>query len=272
MQVFDTTRGVGRRNDDHLELLDTAGMSLYDLVVDELLNTLATATVTGRLLLADASFRSPVRPARLFQVGLNYHSHLDEIGIDAPQTPPFGKSETGASLSEPGATILLPFDAPTQVDHECEIAVVIGAPARNVLAVNAWSVIAGLTSCNDVSARDIQRAGLAKGEMTAGKLLPGFKPFGPGLIVGDEAQQTLTLSLAVNGETRQSSDTADMVFSICQIIELLSAQETLVPGDVIITGSPAGVGIFSGKFLSDGDVVDIFLGQLPALRNTFSKG
>jgi 2-keto-4-pentenoate hydratase/2-oxohepta-3-ene-1,7-dioic acid hydratase in catechol pathway len=108
--------------------------------------------------------------------------------------------------------------------------------------------------------------------MTAGKLLPGFKPFGPGLISADEAHGTLKIGLTVNGESRQQSDSSDMVFSIPQLVELITASQPLVPGDVIITGSPAGVGIFSGRFLNSGDVVEITLGEMPPLCNTFMKG
>jgi 2-keto-4-pentenoate hydratase/2-oxohepta-3-ene-1,7-dioic acid hydratase in catechol pathway len=271
MQFFQTVEGVCRRKGETLEVLETNGASLYETIVSGYFASLATAPVRTTIQLSDAVFRSPVEPARLFQVGLNYHSHLDEIGIDAPASPPFSETEIGDALGQPGSTILLPRAAPDQVDHECEIAIVIGSQARDVAARNAWDVIAGVTACNDVSARDLQRAGLAKGFMAAGKLLRGFKPFGSGLIAGDEARNVLPLSLAVNGEVRQDSTSDDMVFSIPQIVELISANHQLAPGDVIITGSPAGVGIFSGRFLVAGDVVEIFLGELPPLRNTFEK-
>jgi 2-keto-4-pentenoate hydratase/2-oxohepta-3-ene-1,7-dioic acid hydratase in catechol pathway len=271
MQFFQTTIGVCRRNGAELEVLETGGVSLYETVVSGTFASLRDAQPIASMALSSVTFRSPVEPTRLFQVGLNYHSHLEEIGIDAPERPPFSETEIGTALGQPGETISMPAFAPDQVDHECEIAIVIGTHASNVIALNAWTVIAGVTACNDVSARDLQRAGLAKGEMTAGKLLPGFKPFGPGLITGEEAQGVLKIGLTVNGETRQQSDSSDMVFSIPQLIELVSASHPLVPGDVIITGSPAGVGIFSGRFLNSGDVVEINLGDMPPLSNTFMK-
>jgi 2-keto-4-pentenoate hydratase/2-oxohepta-3-ene-1,7-dioic acid hydratase in catechol pathway len=272
MQLFQTDRGVARRRDDILEVLDTSGRTLYDLILSESLASLNDASITSSGPLHEAVFLSPVLPERLFQVGLNYHSHLKEIGIGAPETPRFAVSDLGDSLGAPDGIVTFPTDAPDQIDHECEIAIVIAHHATAVKAIDAWSVIAGLTACNDISARDVQRVGLARGEMTAGKLLAGFKPFGPGLIAGVEAHGLQTMSLTVNGEQRQDTDTDDMVFSIASIIEVISAQQPLVPGDVIITGSPAGVGFFSGKYLVDGDVVEIFLGDLPPLRTTFTKG
>jgi 2-keto-4-pentenoate hydratase/2-oxohepta-3-ene-1,7-dioic acid hydratase in catechol pathway len=272
VQLFTTTEGLGRRNGDQLELLDGAD-DLDVIIRTGAIDWARTATVRAVVDLASATFRAPVRPTRLIQVGLNYHSHLAEIGRPALDKPMYGITEVGDALSGPGAVITFPADDADQVDHECEIALVIGSEAHEVRSADAWSVIAGVTACNDVSARGLQRAGMAAGNFGAGKMLPGFKPLGPGLLTTDEVRDgLLTMQLTVNGELRQKTDLSDMVFSIPHLIEVITADHTLVPGDVVMTGSPAGVGFFSGKYLHDGDVVEITVGTLPPLRNTFRKG
>jgi 2-keto-4-pentenoate hydratase/2-oxohepta-3-ene-1,7-dioic acid hydratase in catechol pathway len=213
MQLFQTKNGVGRRIGQDLELLETEGKSLYELICSGSLASLKTARVTSVVPLQGTAFESPVAPSRLFMVGLNYQSHLDEIGIDAPEQPPFSVADIGDALGEPDGLVTFPSDAPDQVDHECEVAIVIGSNASRISATDAWNVIAGVTGCNDVSARDLQRAGFARGELMGGKLLPGFKPFGPGLLIGNDAASTLSLKLTVNGECRQESDTDDMIYS-----------------------------------------------------------
>lgn len=266
-----TTDGIARRDGDTLLLLDTELTDLHQAIVDGQLDGLDEAPVRDRIALEDATFLAPVRPQRLGQVGLNYRSHLEEVGAPEPERMIFAVSDCAAAVGGPDTVIHFPADAPDKVDHECEIAVVIGRTASNVPADEAWSVVAGITACNDVSARDLQREGIAKGDVGAGKMLPGFKPLGPGLITVDEVNSgPITISLSVNGVERQRADTSEMVFSIPEIIATMTAAHTLEPGDVVITGSPAGVGAFAGRFLADGDVVEISVGDLPPLRNTFA--
>lgn len=272
MQLFTTDLGIERRIDgDRLELVETPHTSVWTALTAGAIDDVMVAPGAATRPIIEARFETPVRPTRLFQVGLNYLTHIEEIGLAVPERPMWAVTEVGEALAGPEDQIRLPPEAPEAVDHECEIAVVVGRRARRVAVGDAWDVIAGVTACNDVSARDLQRAGLAKGELTAGKLLPGFKPFGPGLLTADEASAgPLRLRLSVNGEVRQDSDSDDMIFSIPEIIELLTADQELEPGDVIITGSPAGVGFFNERFLGDGDVVEVHLADLPPLRNTFT--
>lgn len=272
MQLFQTTRGVARRRGPVLELL--GGLDdLPALLATGSLGSVAEAGVVDEIALPDAVLLAPVRPGRLFQVGLNYASHLAEVGLTAPDRPIFAVADAADSVSGPDAVVLLPPDHPDHVDHECEVAVVIGAPAAGVTAASAWSVIAGVTAADDVTARDVQRDGLAAGDRVAGKMLPGFTPLGPGLLTADEAAAgPLLMRLTVNGETRQETDTAEMVFGIPELVAAVSAERPLVPGDVILTGSPAGAGFTTGRYLRPGDVVEITLGPLPPLRTTFEKG
>ncbi len=147
-----------------------------------------------------------------------------------------------------------------------------GAVARRAGAVlevlAGFDSLAGLTACNDVTARALQRAGLRNGDVTAGKMLPGFTPFGPGLLIVDELRaRRLTIELAVNDEMRQSAEANQMIFSIPELIDAISHAHGLRPGDVIMTGSPAGVGSATGTYLAPGDVVTVTVAPLPSLRN-----
>jgi 2-keto-4-pentenoate hydratase/2-oxohepta-3-ene-1,7-dioic acid hydratase in catechol pathway len=272
VQYFMTTQGIARRDGESLHLVDTTMTDLHQAIVDGGLEALAQAPVRDTIALEDATLLAPVRPARLGQVGLNYRSHLEEVGAPEPERMIYTVSDCSGAIGGPDTVIYFPEDAPDKVDHECEIALVIGRRASKVAVEDAWSVIAGITACNDVSARDIQREGIAKGDFGAGKMLPGFKPLGPGLMTSDEVSGgPITISLSVNGVERQRADSSEMVFSIADVIATITAEHTLEPGDVVITGSPAGVGAFAGRFLVDGDVVEVTVADLPPLRNTFQR-
>jgi 2-keto-4-pentenoate hydratase/2-oxohepta-3-ene-1,7-dioic acid hydratase in catechol pathway len=174
-----------------------------------------------------------------------------------------------------GDVIPAPPSAPNQVDYEGEIGVVISRPAHQVAAPDAWSYVAGLTAVNDVSARDVQKAGAAQNDMVrvlSSKRFPGFKPLGPGILTGAHDYADLKVTTSVNGELRQQATLGDLIFDVPTLIEAITASIELRPGDVISTGSPAGVGFVSGRFLVPGDVVEITLGDLPPLRNAFGHG
>ncbi|MGL4178112.1 MAG: fumarylacetoacetate hydrolase family protein [Dermatophilaceae bacterium] len=272
MQLFQTPDGVARRSGSVLELLDVEH-DLHQLVVDGDLGRLSTVPVVSALPLDRAALLPPVRPSRLFLVGLNYRSHLVELGLGEPERLIYATADVTDQLTAPGATVTMPADHPDEVDYEAEVGVVIGRRAHQTPVDDAWSVVAGVTACNDVTARDVQRAGLAEGDTTAGKMLPGFLPLGPGLLTGDEAREVpLGIRLTVNGEVRQESDTDDMAFSVPRLVSVISADHELRPGDVLVTGSPAGVGLTTGRYLQDGDVVAVTVGPLPPLSNTFRKG
>jgi 2-keto-4-pentenoate hydratase/2-oxohepta-3-ene-1,7-dioic acid hydratase in catechol pathway len=206
-------------------------------------------------------------PAQIVIVGLNYRSHVEEIGQPVPEAIIFVVSDRVDALGGPGTSIVLPADASERVDYEGEMAVVIGRAASDVEAADAWSYIAGVTAANDVTARDVQRQGLASGDFTTAKTFPTFKPLGPGLIAGSEARGTLSIRTSVNGDVRQDANTDELIFAIPDILATVSKTVALQPGDVILTGSPAGVGLMKDEFLTPGDVVEVWLGDLPPLRN-----
>jgi 2-keto-4-pentenoate hydratase/2-oxohepta-3-ene-1,7-dioic acid hydratase in catechol pathway len=263
VQLFQTTLGVARRDGDELVVLDGTA----DLLAWAMSDDISGAPGKKRLALSDAVLLAPTVPAQIVIVGLNYRSHVEEIGQPVPETMMFFVSDRVEAAAGPETPIVLPAEAPAQVDYEGEVAIVIGREARDIDSALAWTFIAGVTAANDVSARDVQMAGLANGDYTTAKSFPSFKPLGPGLITGDEARGTLSITTTVNGEVRQEADTDELIFAIPEIVATVSRTVTLHPGDVILTGSPAGVGLVKAQFLSPGDVVEVAVGALPPLRN-----
>jgi 2-keto-4-pentenoate hydratase/2-oxohepta-3-ene-1,7-dioic acid hydratase in catechol pathway len=201
------------------------------------------------------------RPSKIVCIGRNYVEHARELGNEMPERPLLFLKPP-SSLIASGDTILLPA-ASGQVEHEAEIAVVIGKRAVDVSAGRALEYVAGYAPLNDVTARDLQRA---DGQWTRGK---GFDTFCP---VGDAAPaegidpQTLEVICRVNGEIRQHGRAADMAFPIPTLIEYISAVMTLEPGDLIATGTPAGVGR-----LVQGDVVEVEVPGFGSLRNPVAQ-
>lgn len=217
--------------------------------------------------LAEVQVVAPVpNPRTLICVGLNYHDHAAETGAASPDEPVlFAKQVT--CVIGPGATIALPA-ASSEVDYEAELAVVIGFEAENVSPGEALAHVAGYTAFNDVSARDWQAR---SSQWMAAKSFATFGPMGPALVTSDEIPdpQNLSIQLLLNGDRLQDSSTAQMIFSVAEIISFVSRVWTLHPGDVIATGTPAGVG-FTRKppiFLGEGDVVEVRIAGIGTLYN-----
>jgi 2-keto-4-pentenoate hydratase/2-oxohepta-3-ene-1,7-dioic acid hydratase in catechol pathway len=213
--------------------------------------------------------RAPiVRPGKVLALGLNYRDHAAESGSPVPAEPVVF-CKVSSSVIGPGAPIRLP-EASQKVDYEVELAVVIGREAKGVPAERALECVAGYTVLNDVSARDYQRE-KPGGQWTLAKSFDTFCPMGPWLVTPDEVgdPQELKLQCVVSGQTMQSSNTAQMIFSVADIIEYLSRVLTLEPGDVVATGTPPGVG-FARKpprFLRAGDVVECTVENIGTLAN-----
>lgn len=203
---------------------------------------------------SDLQAPSP-RPRQVFGIGLNYQAHQIESGLPRPDVPlvftKFPSSLTGAR-----ADISLPTD---QVDWEVELAVVMGRRAYRVAQDEAWSHVAGITAAQDVSARDVQMRPAGTPQFSLGKSFPGFTPMGPLLITPDELPDPddIRVSCSVNGVERQSSSTSDLIFGVPELIAYLSDVLPLLPGDVILTGTPSGVGIGQRPpvFLRPGDTI-----------------
>jgi 2-keto-4-pentenoate hydratase/2-oxohepta-3-ene-1,7-dioic acid hydratase in catechol pathway len=207
------------------------------------------------------------RPPKIIGVGLNYRDHAQETGQPLPKAPIlFSKAST--AVIGPRQAILIP-KASQQVDYEVELGVVIGVGGRSISEEEALNHVAGYTVFNDVSARDFQ---FRDGQWFRGKSFDTFAPMGPCLVLRDQLPnpQNLRLRLRVNGRTRQDGTTANMVFSVAQLIADISQGIMLEPGDVIATGTPAGVGFVAKPkpvFLQPGDVVEAEIEGIGVLRN-----
>ncbi len=219
-----------------------------------------------RLKLAEFSLPAPVPDAeKIICIGLNYRDHAEETGQDIPQSPMwFAKFQN--SLRGSGADIVLPAAHAEYVDYEAELALVIGRTARNVASHDALSHIAGVMPFNDVSARDLQ---LQNPLWTSGKAIDTFAPCGPALVTLDEIGDLgdLKLRTRIDGEIVQEGTTANLIFGPGELVAWLSRTITLVPGDIIATGTPAGVGAPQGKFLRDGNVVEVGIDGVGTLSN-----
>jgi 2-keto-4-pentenoate hydratase/2-oxohepta-3-ene-1,7-dioic acid hydratase in catechol pathway len=215
----------------------------------------------------DIIFGPPIPdPDKILCIGLNYREHARESGLEVPPVPVvFAKFRN--SLIGPGAAIELPAIS-QQVDYEGELAVVIGKRCKNVNPDEALSAVAGYSAFNDVSARDLQ---LQVSQWTVGKAIDTFAPMGPGLVSAHLVPdpQQLELITRLNGQVVQQSSTADMIFSVAEIISYLSRSMTLEPGDIIATGTPSGVGFKRepALFLKPGDVVEVEISSIGLLSN-----
>jgi 2-keto-4-pentenoate hydratase/2-oxohepta-3-ene-1,7-dioic acid hydratase in catechol pathway len=222
--------------------------------------------------LAEVTLRAPLRPGKIVGVGLNYVEHVEEssrsldTAKELPERPVLF-SKPGTAVVGPGQPIRHDADLTSQLDWECELAVVIGRTAFRVSEQDAWDHIIGYTITNDISARDQRRSGqwfFSKGQ-------DSYAPLGPCLVTADEIPDphALDVSLRVNGETKQKSNTRHMLFRIPRLIADISSGMTLEPGDTIATGSPSGVGagMVPPQFLRPGDLVEATIETIGTLAN-----
>ena len=207
-------------------------------------------------------------PGKIVCVGLNYRRHAAEAGMAVPQTPILFSKYANA-LAGNGEVVTLP-KVTKQADYEAELAIVIGRRAKDVSEGEAHDYVFGYCNGNDLSARDLQ---MLTGQWLLGKTLDGFLPLGPCLVTADEVgdPDALQIRCWLNGELRQDSSTADMVFSTKQLVSYISRYLTLEPGDVILTGTPEGVifGDDPAVWLKAGDEVTVEVEKLGRLTNTF---
>lgn len=222
---------------------------------------------TERLYPADVTIHAPIaRPGKIICVGLNYHDHCREQNIGPPAYPILF-SKFANAVADPGATITRPV-ATEKLDLECELAIVIGRRASRLSRDEASAAIFGYTVLNDVTMRDLQRA---DGQWLRAKGSDGFAPLGPVVVTADELPDPgdLRMTSSVNGETWQSSTTAEMIFDVRTIVAFASRTITLEPGDVIATGTPAGVGHFQDppRYVVGGDVMRCEIAGIGAIEN-----
>lgn len=219
----------------------------------------------------DADALGPPSPAprQVFAIGLNYREHAIEAGLELPQTP-MVFTKFPSSVTGPGGVIDLPDGS---VDYEVELVAVIGREASGVPAGEAWAHVAGLTVGQDLSERDLQMAGSAPQQFNMGKSFPGFAPTGPVLVTPDEFADPddVEISCALNGVLVQKTRTSDMIFTLPAIVEFLSSVVTLYPGDLIFTGTPAGIGFVRDPqlLIGPGDDLVTAAAGIGQMRHTF---
>jgi 2,4-diketo-3-deoxy-L-fuconate hydrolase len=243
-------------------------MALYDQW-DEFRHFAASVTTpTGPLV--EAALRNPVpRPRQVFAIGLNYHGHAEESGAALPEVP--------AVFTKFPASLAGPFDdiavAGPSIDWEVEL-VVIGRTAERVTTSDAWSHVAGVTIGQDISDRHLQFA--AGAQFSLGKSRRGYGPIGPWVVTPDELNNPddLALGCSVDGEKMQDARTTDLVFNVPHLIAQLSSVLPLLPGDVIFTGTPAGVGAVRKppRFLQPGDTLETWIEGVGTIRNRIVEG
>ena len=215
--------------------------------------------------LNDVELLAPVAPPNVLALGLNYRQHAIESKMAMPERPLLFIKATN-TVTGPGAPIVLPRIAPSEVDYEVEMCIVIGRTAKHVSEADALDYCLGYTCGNDVSARDCQLK--LDGQWARGKSLDTFCPLGP-WIETDIDPDNAGLRLRLNGEIMQESNTSDLIFSCRRIVSFLSDNMTLAPGTVIMTGTPSGVG-FARKpqvFLKPGDTVEVEIDGIGTLTN-----
>ncbi|NDK88617.1 fumarylacetoacetate hydrolase family protein [Gordonia desulfuricans] len=226
----------------------------------------ATSTPLDRARLAAPS----PRPRQVFAVGLNYHAHASESGFESPEHLPPVFTKYVSSFSGPDTTVTIPDGG--SVDWEVELVAIIGRQTHEVSADDAWDHIAGLTVGQDISERITQTRGPAP-QFGLGKSFPGFSPQGPWLVTPDQLRDRddLELGCTIDGEEMQKGRTRDLIFSVPELVAGLSRSVTLYPGDVIFTGTPAGVGAGRQpqRFLQPGERLDSWITGIGSLHQTF---
>lgn len=255
-----------------VRFLDSDGEIRYGRPVDERTARLIEGDVPGEFTVTDQTASiikrlPPVDPPNIYAIGLNYRKHAEESGMGMPKAPViFIKATT--SVTATAMPIILPVSAPNAVDYECELAIVIGKEARDVSEDDAIDYVLGYTCGNDVSARDCQLE--IDAQWARGKSFDTFCPLGPIMVTPDEIDgDNRGIRTILNGQVVQDSNTSDMIFGCRQLISYLSHQFTLLPGTVIMSGTPSGVGFARDPkiVLKDGDEVIVEIDGIGQLTN-----
>lgn len=215
--------------------------------------------------LSDVRLLAPVIPPNIIAIGLNYRAHARESGMDLPERPVIFLKATTA-LTNPGSPIVLPEVAPDEVDYECELAMVIGKLCRHVTEEEALDYVLGYTCSNDVSARDCQRR--LDVQWARAKSFDTFAPMGPWIETELDPDE-VGIRTRLNGDIMQESNTDDLIFSCRQLVSYISHSMTMLPGTVIMTGTPQGVGFARtpAVFLRPGDAVEVEIDGIGTLKN-----
>ncbi len=254
---------------DYLQVLVESGYCNAELIQDVMENPWVQSKSVEISIPEQFVFHPPIeRPSKLICLGRNYSAHAEELNHSLPEEPLFF-AKAVSSITAHQSVIHIPAWIKGNVDHEAELAVIIGKEARNIKENETVDYIAGYSIINDITARDMQKNDMnAKEPWFRSKSLDTFCPFGPYIVPAGliSNPHNLEIELKVNGKTRQKSNTKNMIFPISQIIAHISKYMTLIPGDIIATGTPEGV-----SPVHDGDCIDISISGLGTLTNTVKK-
>jgi 2-keto-4-pentenoate hydratase/2-oxohepta-3-ene-1,7-dioic acid hydratase in catechol pathway len=261
---------VGIEKDGYLsDVTDIAGDDLITIIefYDEFVERINEIELEYTIKIEDVKLLAPYYdPQKIICIGKNYLAHCEEAKAEAPKKPVVFSKYTTAIIG-PDDFIIHPEET-TQLDFEGELAVIIGKEGKRISKENAFDYIFGYSIMNDVSARDLQ---FSEGQWVRSKSLDTFGPFGPCLVTKDEISdpQNLTIKTTLNGELMQDGNTNQMIFRIPELIEFISRNITLVPGDIISTGTPSGVGHFHNppKYLLPNSTIEVEIDKIGVLRN-----
>ncbi|GAB2891237.1 fumarylacetoacetate hydrolase family protein [Paralcaligenes sp. KSB-10] len=277
-------RGVGLVSDDLKRIrtlkldAEIAAQGIASLIEQENLKAFVQAHLADEVSVADVTLQAPIpRPRRnIFCVGRNYHAHAKELSSSVFKENdknvaswPIVFTKVPECVVGPFDNVVLPVGISSQIDYEAELAVVIGVKGKNISREDAMSHVFGYTIVNDVTARDVQ---IRHQQWDMGKSFDTFCPMGPWLLTADEIDSSnVQVSCTVNGELRQNASTQDFIFDIPTLIETCSRGITLYPGDIIATGTPAGVGMGMKPpvYLKAGDCVRVEIAGIGAIENKF---
>jgi len=273
MKLCMTRDGIARLVDDEVRVLALPHPDIRSLLADDI--SRAASAETKAVLPFDAESLLPLicQPENLVLIGLNYPSHVQEAKLPMPTEPTFILAP-GGPLDPPVGSIRLPADAAAKVDYEGEIALIVGQTNGPAPKEKGWEMIAGVTIMNDVSERRAQfaamgKSGWHKSALTASKRHRSFKPIGPVLVTSEEigSQPDLRLWTSLNGAIVQDDHTSEMIFSFTEVVAAVSNSVNLRPGDVIATGTPAGVGMATRRYLQAGDLVEVGVDSIGKLSH-----
>lgn len=271
MHAVTTPAGIGRVENDEIALLDTPFPDLGAVLQETgSLDALRSTPVVERVPLASAELGAPLgTPRAVWGIGLNYKSKAARAGRDLPTDPILFLAASSAVLA-PGSSVALPEDSTQQMDYEAEIAVVIGRPLYCAEPDQVWSSIAGITAANDMTARDVMRSTSIP---VLAKSFPGFKPLGASVCTLDELadRDSIPVRSWVNDELHQDDTSAGLIFPIPELISRISRYAPLQPGDVVLTGTPAGTGQDRGCFLAPGDRIRVEVGPVLPLTTSVAR-
>lgn len=270
LNIYQNTKGIkSKLSIQFLQMLIELGYCSGSIIKNIFNNPWVKSKIKDLIISSDFTYGIPVpRPSKIVCLGRNYQAHVKELDHSLPEEPILF-TKASSSLIAPDQQIIIPSWLEGRVDHEAELALIIGKQGKNISENEAFEYLAGYTIINDVTARDMQKIDLDNSNpWFRSKSLDTFAPLGPFIIPADEIEDPhkLKIKLKVNNRIKQDASTSDMIFKIPQILAYISKYMTLQPGDIIATGTPEGV-----SEIKHGDNIEISISKLGVLKNTVVK-